>query len=89
MSKQIALITGANRGLGSHLAEELLARGAKVYAGVRKLESIDLPGVIPLKIDITDEKSIAVAAEIAKEVTKYSLRSILVERERRGFISSS
>jgi len=30
ISKQIALITGANRGLGRHLAQELLGRGAKV-----------------------------------------------------------
>jgi len=69
ISKQVALITGANRGLGRHLAEELLARGVKVYAGVRKPELIDLPGVIPLKIDITDEKSIATAAQIAEDVT--------------------
>ncbi|MEH6939158.1 SDR family oxidoreductase [Bacillus sp. JJ664] len=69
ISKQVALITGANRGLGRHLAEELLVRGAKVYAAVRKPELIDLPGVIPLKIDITDEKSIIAAAEIAKDVT--------------------
>lgn len=69
ISKQIALITGANRGLGRHLAQELLARGAKVYAGVRKPELIDLPGVIPLQLDITDEKSIAAAAEIARDVT--------------------
>ncbi|MES9685657.1 SDR family oxidoreductase [Gottfriedia acidiceleris] len=69
ISKQTALITGANRGLGRHLAQELLARGAKVYAGVRNLEMIDLPGVIPLQLNITDEKSIAAAAEIAKDVT--------------------
>jgi len=27
-----ALVTGANRGLGRHLAEQLIARGAIVYA---------------------------------------------------------
>src|SRR6476620_9952989 len=69
ITKQTALITGANRGLGRHLSQELLARGAKVYADVRNQEMIDLPGVIPIKLNITDEKSIAVAAEIAKDVT--------------------
>jgi NAD(P)-dependent dehydrogenase (short-subunit alcohol dehydrogenase family) len=28
-----ALVSGANRGLGRRIAAELLARGAKVYAG--------------------------------------------------------
>ncbi|ODG92641.1 MULTISPECIES: SDR family oxidoreductase [Bacillaceae] len=69
ISKQIALITGANRGLGRHLAQELLVRGAKVYAAARNPELINLPGVIPIQIDITDEKSIAAAAEIANDVT--------------------
>ncbi|MGG1553358.1 SDR family oxidoreductase [Paenibacillus ferrarius] len=69
ISKTIALVTGANRGLGRHLAQELLARGAKVYGGARNPETIDLPGVIPLQLDITDEKSVAAAAEIANDVT--------------------
>ncbi len=69
ISKQIALITGANRGLGRHLAQEILGRGAKVYAAARNPELINLPGVIPIQIDITDEKSIAAAAEIANDVT--------------------
>jgi NAD(P)-dependent dehydrogenase (short-subunit alcohol dehydrogenase family) len=69
ISKQIALVTGANRGLGRHLAKELLSRGAKVYAGARVPESVDLPGVIPLKLDITDEKSVAAVAEVASDVT--------------------
>jgi NAD(P)-dependent dehydrogenase (short-subunit alcohol dehydrogenase family) len=43
-----ALVTGANRGLGRRLAEELLARGAKVYAGARDPGSVDLAGVTPV-----------------------------------------
>jgi NAD(P)-dependent dehydrogenase (short-subunit alcohol dehydrogenase family) len=42
-----ALVTGANRGLGRHLAQELLARGARVYAAARNPASVDLPGVTP------------------------------------------
>lgn len=69
ISKQIALVTGANRGLGRHLAQELLSRGAKVYAGARNPESIDLPGIIPLQLDITNEKSVAEASDIASDIT--------------------
>ncbi|QZT63092.1 SDR family NAD(P)-dependent oxidoreductase [Mycolicibacterium austroafricanum] len=41
----IALVTGANRGLGRRLAEALVARGAKVYAAARRPETIDIPGI--------------------------------------------
>ncbi|MCO1594365.1 SDR family oxidoreductase [Micromonospora sp. RHAY321] len=60
-----ALVTGANRGLGRHLAAELLARGATVYAGARNPDSVDLPGVTPVRLDITDPASVAAAAELA------------------------
>ncbi|MFV9632115.1 SDR family oxidoreductase [Mycobacterium neumannii] len=64
-----ALVSGANRGLGRRLAAELVARGAKVYAGARKPETVDLPGVIPVQLDITDPESVRRAAEIADDVT--------------------
>jgi NAD(P)-dependent dehydrogenase (short-subunit alcohol dehydrogenase family) len=69
ISEQIAFITGANRGFGRHLALELLSRGAKVYAGARNPESIDIPGVIPVKLDITNPQEVAAAAMVAKDVT--------------------
>jgi NAD(P)-dependent dehydrogenase (short-subunit alcohol dehydrogenase family) len=69
ISKQIALVSGANRGFGKCLALELLARGAKVYAGARNPASIHLPGAIPLQLDITDPQSVAAAAEQAGDVT--------------------
>jgi NAD(P)-dependent dehydrogenase (short-subunit alcohol dehydrogenase family) len=56
------LVTGANRGLGRRFAEALVARGATVFAAARNAESIDLPGVIPVQLDVTDEASIAAAA---------------------------
>jgi NAD(P)-dependent dehydrogenase (short-subunit alcohol dehydrogenase family) len=63
-----ALVTGANRGLGRRFAEELVARGAKVYAAARRPESIDLPGIVPLQLDITDPESVRRAAELAGDV---------------------
>ncbi|MFD6568500.1 SDR family oxidoreductase [Micromonospora profundi] len=63
-----ALVTGANRGFGRHLAAELLARGATVYAGARDPDTVDLPGVTPVRLDITDPASVAAAAELAGDV---------------------
>ena len=63
-----ALVTGANRGLGRALAQELAARGATVYAGARRPEQVDLPGVKAIRLDITDPGSVAAAAEEAGDV---------------------
>ena len=64
-----ALVTGANRGLGRRFAEELVARGAKVYAGARNPESVDLAGVTPIALDITDPASVAAAAAATGDVS--------------------
>lgn len=66
----VALVTGANRGLGRHFAEQLLRRGAaRVYAAARRPETIDLPGVVPLPLDITDDDAVRAAAARAGDVT--------------------
>ena len=64
----VALVTGANRGLGKRFAAQLVERGAKVYAAARRPETIDLPGVVPVQLDITDPESIARAASLAGDV---------------------
>lgn len=69
ISEQIAFVTGANRGLGRELTLELLSRGAKVYAGARNPESIDIPGVIPVKLDITNPQEVVAAAKVARDIT--------------------
>ncbi|MEV4898730.1 short-chain dehydrogenase, partial [Nonomuraea sp. NPDC055795] len=52
------LVTGANRGLGRQFILSLLDRGAgKVYATARRPDLIDVPGVVPLRLDITDPAS--------------------------------
>jgi len=63
-----ALVTGANRGLGRRFAKQRVERGAKVYAAARRPETIDVPGVIPVQLDITDPESVARAAEAAGDV---------------------
>jgi NAD(P)-dependent dehydrogenase (short-subunit alcohol dehydrogenase family) len=68
MEHTTALVTGANRGLGKRLAAQLVERGAKVYAAARRPEEVDLPGVIPIQLDITDPESVRRAADAAPDV---------------------
>jgi NAD(P)-dependent dehydrogenase (short-subunit alcohol dehydrogenase family) len=66
----VALVTGANRGLGRVLAEHLLDRGAKtVYAAARNPDSITDPRLTPVAIDVTDPAAVAAAAEQLTDVT--------------------
>lgn len=62
----VALVTGANRGIGKAFTEELLARGAaKVYAAVRNTSTIEDPRLTPVQLDMTDSDRVgAVAAEL-------------------------
>jgi NAD(P)-dependent dehydrogenase (short-subunit alcohol dehydrogenase family) len=64
-----ALITGANRGLGRHLAQQLRDRGATVYAAARNPGSVDLDGVIPVALDVTDPASVEAAAASTRGVS--------------------
>jgi NAD(P)-dependent dehydrogenase (short-subunit alcohol dehydrogenase family) len=66
----VAFVTGANRGLGLAFVKELLRRGAKkVYAGVRNPAAIALPGVVAVKLDVTDPASVSAAAARCGDVT--------------------
>src|SRR4051794_1461472 len=66
----VALVTGANRGLGRVLAEHLLDRGAKtVYAAARNPASITDPRLTPVALDVTDPAAVAAAAEQLTDVT--------------------
>ncbi|NHC46275.1 SDR family oxidoreductase [Motilibacter aurantiacus] len=70
LTNSVALVTGANRGLGRHFAAQLLERGAaKVYATARDPRTVDLPGAEVLALDITDPASVSAAAGAAPDVT--------------------
>ena len=56
----VALVTGANRGLGRVFARELVSRGAaRVYGAARHPDAVTEPGVTPVALDITDADRVA------------------------------
>lgn len=68
-NKRIALVTGANKGIGLQIAKDLAAHGLTVLVGSRSLEhGTTGAGSIganahALQLDVTDQSSIAAAAE--------------------------
>jgi NAD(P)-dependent dehydrogenase (short-subunit alcohol dehydrogenase family) len=67
----VALVTGANRGLGQVFARELVRRGAaKVYGAARHRDAVTEPGVTPIALDITDAPRVA---EVAQQCADVSL----------------
>jgi len=67
----VALVTGANRGIGRELTDALLARGArKVYAAARTPEARTLRDerFVPLQLDVTDAEQIRTLTEAVSDV---------------------
>jgi NAD(P)-dependent dehydrogenase (short-subunit alcohol dehydrogenase family) len=64
----VALVTGANRGIGKAFVDALLERGAaKVYAAARDVTTIEVadPRLVAVELDVTDgDRLRAVAAEL-------------------------
>jgi NAD(P)-dependent dehydrogenase (short-subunit alcohol dehydrogenase family) len=67
--KRVALVTGANQGIGLQIAKDLVAHGFTVLVGSRNFERGVAaakevgPDAHALQLDVTDQASIAVAAE--------------------------
>jgi NAD(P)-dependent dehydrogenase (short-subunit alcohol dehydrogenase family) len=70
LANSVVLVTGSNRGIGLAFAREAVARGARrVYAAARDPASVQLPGVQPIQLDVTDPASVARAARECGDVT--------------------
>lgn len=70
LENAIVLVTGANRGIGLEFARQALAAGArKVYAGARDPAAVTLPGVVPVRLDVTDPDQVLEAAAACGDVT--------------------
>ena len=66
----VVLVTGANRGLGLEFAKQALALGAaKVYAAARDPSQVTLPGVVPVKLDVTSAADVAALAAQCLDVS--------------------
>ena len=67
--RPVALVTGANQGIGLQIARELVANGLTVLVGSRNLERGETaakdigPNACALQLDVTDQASIAAAAQ--------------------------
>jgi NAD(P)-dependent dehydrogenase (short-subunit alcohol dehydrogenase family) len=65
-----ALVTGGQRGFGRAMVDELLDRGARlVYATSRSPQPESDPRIVPLRLDVADDASVAAAAEAASDVS--------------------
>ena len=66
----VVLVTGANRGIGTHFVRDALQRGAaKVYASARTPQNWADERVVALRLDVTDQASIDAAVAAAPDVT--------------------
>jgi NAD(P)-dependent dehydrogenase (short-subunit alcohol dehydrogenase family) len=94
--KRIALVTGANQGVGFQVAKALVTNGVTVLVGSRDFERGEAaakdigPGAIALQLDVTDRVSIATAAErIRKEFGRLDLlvNNAAISNTRKGSLS--
>ena len=85
LTGQVAIVTGASSGLGSHFARTLAVAGAKVALAARRLDRTEALAAeieaadgraLPVALDVTDAGTIAAAIDVAE--TELGPLSILV-----------
>jgi NAD(P)-dependent dehydrogenase (short-subunit alcohol dehydrogenase family) len=95
-AERIALVTGANQGVGKRVAEELVAHGVTVFVGSRDLARGEAAaaeigtGATAIQLDVTDAASIAAARDrIRTEFGRLDLlvNNAAISNTRRGAVS--
>lgn len=86
-------VTGASRGLGLELVRQLLLRGDNVAATTRSvdrlvaaLDAADTTGLLPLEVDLTDEKQVADAVLSAQQ--RFGALDVVVNNAGYGFLAA-
>jgi NAD(P)-dependent dehydrogenase (short-subunit alcohol dehydrogenase family) len=80
MPRGVVVVTGASTGIGHATALHLNELGFDVVAGVRKdedAERLEGQGLWPVKLDVTDEGSIASAREEVEQVSSGRLAGLV------------
>jgi NAD(P)-dependent dehydrogenase (short-subunit alcohol dehydrogenase family) len=81
--KPVALVTGANQGIGFQIAKDMVGHGFTVLVGSRNLERGEAaareigPGAHALQLDVTDHASVAAAA--ARVHSEFGRLDVLIQ----------
>jgi NAD(P)-dependent dehydrogenase (short-subunit alcohol dehydrogenase family) len=85
----VVLVTGANGGLGEQFVRQALERGAaKVYATARSPRDWGDDRVVGLALDVTDDASVAAAADAARDTTIVVNNAGITRRDENSLLTS-
>ena len=86
---KVILITGASSGIGFDAARILARQGHKVYAAARRVEKMEplrADGAVPLRMDVTDQESMA--AGVATIIEAEGRIDVLVNNAGYGYFGA-
>src|SRR3954451_12990978 len=91
---KVAVVTGASKGIGLAVAQELVAEGARVVAGARSVESLEaVEGVVPFAVDLVDPAGpaalVARAVEGEGQIDVLGHNGVWVKLRLDGFLATT